>query len=139
MITLVMSAEVFPRVLGTDTTVYPGVFPPFDVDTSGGILSEGGVNYGNGNTDTIYRLREGVERYCITDIFNPAASAHAQSEMWVMYDWLSTAAEDFNHVPGGCNILYMDGHVEFLRYPNEKAPVYQPFSVVTGLISMEWH
>ena len=23
----------------------------------------------------------------------------------------------FNHMPGGCNVLYMDGHVEFLRYP----------------------
>ena len=25
--------------------------------------------------------------------------------------------EDFNHIPGGGNILYMDGHVEFERYP----------------------
>jgi prepilin-type processing-associated H-X9-DG protein len=23
----------------------------------------------------------------------------------------------FNHIPGGCNVLYMDGHVEFIRYP----------------------
>ncbi|MBI5095760.1 MAG: hypothetical protein HZB26_25415 [Candidatus Hydrogenedentes bacterium] len=23
----------------------------------------------------------------------------------------------FNHVAGGCNILYMDGHVEFGRFP----------------------
>jgi prepilin-type processing-associated H-X9-DG protein len=22
----------------------------------------------------------------------------------------------FNHLPGGCNILYMDGHVEFAKY-----------------------
>ena len=22
----------------------------------------------------------------------------------------------FNHIPGGCNVLYMDGHVEFVRY-----------------------
>ncbi|HOZ46621.1 MAG TPA: hypothetical protein PLO37_11195 [Candidatus Hydrogenedentes bacterium] len=25
----------------------------------------------------------------------------------------------FNHAPGGCNILYMDGHVEFARYPRQ--------------------
>jgi len=124
-------------IMGGDDGPYPGVFPPFDVDTTG--VKHAGINYGNGNTDTIYRLREGVERYCITDIFNPAASAHAQSEIWIMYDWLSTAAKDFNHVPGGCNVLYMDGHVEFLRYPNEKAPVYEPFSVVTGLVSTQWH
>ena len=24
--------------------------------------------------------------------------------------------ENFNHIPGGCNVLYMDGHVEFLKY-----------------------
>ena len=25
-------------------------------------------------------------------------------------------SERFNHVPGGSNILYMDGHVEFVKY-----------------------
>lgn len=25
----------------------------------------------------------------------------------------------FNHVPGGVNCLYMDGHVEFIRYPGD--------------------
>ena len=29
----------------------------------------------------------------------------------------------FNHIPGGCNVLYMDGHVEFLKY-GTKPPVY---------------
>ena len=23
----------------------------------------------------------------------------------------------FNHVPGGSNVLFMDGHVSFLKYP----------------------
>ncbi|HUW60558.1 MAG TPA: H-X9-DG-CTERM domain-containing protein [Candidatus Bathyarchaeia archaeon] len=22
-----------------------------------------------------------------------------------------------NHIPGGNNVLYMDGHVEFIKYP----------------------
>ena len=30
--------------------------------------------------------------------------------------------ERYNHIPGGSNVLYMDGHVEYVRYP-EKAPV----------------
>lgn len=34
-------------------------------------------NSGNGTSDTIYRLREGVERFMITDINNPAASNKA--------------------------------------------------------------
>ena len=77
---------------------------------------------------TVYRLREGIERFFITDINNPAASSKAQSTLPVMWDislW-PTAASDgqpsFNHVPGGANVLFMDGHVEFVRY-NTKFPV----------------
>ena len=68
---------------------------------------------------TAYRFREGIERFFITDINNPAASALAQSELSVMYDQVTTIVEDFSHIPGGANVLYMDGHVEFLRYPSE--------------------
>ena len=69
---------------------------------------------------TVYRLREGIERFFITDINNPAASALAQSEVWVMSDDMqATDPSMMNHVPGGCNALYMDGHVEFLKYPGE--------------------
>ena len=66
---------------------------------------------------TIYRLREGIERFLITDINNSAASSQAQSDIAVMWDTLSDGeASHFNHVPGGCNVLFMDGHVEFLRW-----------------------
>jgi prepilin-type N-terminal cleavage/methylation domain-containing protein/prepilin-type processing-associated H-X9-DG protein len=72
---------------------------------------------GNAGGDVIYRLREGIERFMITDINNPAATAQAQSELAVMWDEISgDEASHFNHVPGGCNVLFMDGHVEFLRY-----------------------
>jgi prepilin-type N-terminal cleavage/methylation domain-containing protein/prepilin-type processing-associated H-X9-DG protein len=70
-------------------------------------------------TYTVYRLREGIERFFITDINNPAASAQAQSEIPVMYDQLTAKVKDFNHIPGGANTLYMDGHVEFLKYPTK--------------------
>ncbi len=73
-----------------------------------------------------YRVREGIERFFITDINNPAASAVAQSEVWIMFDEIAQATSasgvQFNHIPGGCNILYMDGHVEFEKYPG-KTPV----------------
>ncbi len=58
----------------------------------------------------------------ITDINNPAGSAQAQSTIFIMYDLLNTNAGGFNHAPGGANVLYMDGHVEFIRYPG-KAPL----------------
>jgi len=70
-------------------------------------------------SQTLYRLREGIERFFITDINNPAASARAQSEISVVFDQVSTDVDEFNHVPGGSNVLFMDGHVEFIRYPGE--------------------
>lgn len=72
---------------------------------------------------TIYRLREGIERFFITDINNPAASSMAQSEIPVQWDTVWTTSQwgqsYFSHVPGGGNVLYMDGHVDFLRYSSE--------------------
>ena len=70
---------------------------------------------------TIYRLREGIERFFITDINNPAGSSMAQSTVPVMSDFITQGTRDdmqFNHLPGGANVLYMDGHVEFIRYPS---------------------
>jgi len=86
-----------------------------DINDTGAIF---GVtqNLGNSSGNTLYRLREGIERFLITDINNPAASAQAQSEVWIMTDLLSTEAGLYNHIPGGANVLYMDGHVEFRRY-----------------------
>ena len=69
--------------------------------------------------DTIYRLREGIERFFITDINNPAAGALAQSEVVVMWDLVASAIDKFNHVPGGANALFMDGHVSFNRFPGD--------------------
>ncbi len=67
---------------------------------------------------TIFRLAEGVERFLARDIANPATEALSQSEISVMSDVIHQNAADFSHVPGGSNVLYMDGHVEFLKYPS---------------------
>ncbi len=90
---------------------------------------------GNGRQSTIYRLREGIERFLITDINNPAASAKAQSETWIMADTIATDPGAYNHIPGGSNVLYMDGHVEFMRYQeNGTQPVNGAVARVIGLI-----
>src|SRR5690606_37114009 len=68
-----------------------------------GNLSQVGV--GNAGGSSIMRLKEGIERFMITDINNPAAGAKAQSTMPVIADLASTTVEQFNHVPGGINIL----------------------------------
>ena len=36
-----------------------------------------------------------------------------------MLDTIKWVVRDFNHVPGGGNVLYMDGHVEFIKYPGK--------------------
>ena len=73
--------------------------------------------------DTIRRLRQGIERFLVTDINNPAGSSMASSEIPVAWDHITTSTADFSHVPGGGNVLYVDGHVEFLRYPAEEFPM----------------
>ena len=77
------------------------------------------------------RTKEGIERFLITDINNPAAAAKAESAIVTMYDaWgqgrtfgegpsgnvQSGGTIAFNHIPGGGNVLYMDGHVQFVRF-----------------------
>ncbi len=51
---------------------------------------------GNGGGDTVYRLREGIERFLITDINNPAASAMAQSQLPVSWDNISNDQSTLN-------------------------------------------
>lgn len=72
-----------------------------------------------GGGDTLYRLREGIERFLITDINNPAAANQAQSEVPVMWDHLTPQIKGSCHVPFGMNVLYMDGHVTWAHYPSD--------------------
>ncbi len=69
----------------------------------------------------IYRLREGIQQYLITDVNDIAAAQSAESQIAVMWDEAMAMQTNgdvkFHHLPGGCNVLYMDGHVSFLKYP----------------------
>jgi prepilin-type processing-associated H-X9-DG protein len=101
--------------------------------------------------DTLYRLREGIERFFITDINNPAGGNKAQSGLPIMMDvWAQSrkTSDDggnvdgssagvlvFNHVPGGSNVLYMDGHVEFVRYGTQFPVIEYDEAVYGGDIS----
>lgn len=77
-----------------------------------------------GAQQTIYRLRDGIERFFVTDVNDPVASAEAASRIWVMMDMFGQAGNIslFNHVPGGANVLYADGHVAFIRYIGSRTP-----------------
>lgn len=70
-----------------------------------------------GKNHQVFRLREGVERFQITDINNPSTADISQSTVAVSYDRIDLDPKGFNHLPGGVNVLYMDGHVEWVKYP----------------------
>lgn len=85
--------------------------------------------------ESIFRLREGIERFFVTDINNPASGALAQSHVPVLWDYFGLDARESNHLPGGSNVLFMDGHVEFIRYPGD-FPVCVLMAVCQALIDM---
>lgn len=91
-------------------------------------------------SDFLPRLRDGVDRFFVTDVNNPASGAIAPSGIWVMFDNINSKISGgstnagFNHVPGGGNVLYMDGHVEFIRFPG-RTPMSRGWAALTALNS----
>ena len=108
--------------LGSILVYFQGLITDTNAATLDKVSEDIELSLPSGAKKTVYRLREGIERFFITDINNPGASTMAQSTLSVMSDWVNskTGKDDmqFNHLPGGSNVLFMDGHVEFLRYPN---------------------
>jgi len=92
-----------------------------DIDTSGETAHK------------VYRLREGVERFFITDTNNEAEAARVQSEIWIMHDRVHSDIGDYWHTPGGSYVVYLDGHVEYRSYsgqPSDLAPVNRAIAEV---------
>jgi prepilin-type processing-associated H-X9-DG protein len=91
---------------------------------------------GNGGSNKVYRLREGIERFLITDINNAGSANVAQSGLPITYDHLAYVPSSFNHIPGGSNALFMDGHVEFLKYePNGESLCNKGVANLLGVMS----
>ncbi|MDX9973091.1 MAG: hypothetical protein RBU21_08885, partial [FCB group bacterium] len=86
-----------------------------------------GFVYSDGSS--IYRMKKGLERFVITNV-GDTASGIAQSCLMVMWDRVSDKPEGFSHVPAGCNVLFLDGHVEF-----RKSPWHYPVTKVSAVLS----
>jgi hypothetical protein len=82
---------------------------------------------------TLYRLREGVERFLVTDINNPGADNVAESQLACCFDTVAPDTERFNHVPGGGNAFYLDGQVGFQKYPAHDTYTRARMSVISTL------
>ncbi len=140
------------QAIGCDLT-WGGLFNHHEwgeEDITFAALAHAGYGFPNDDDGTplptaYHRLKDGIERFFITDINNPGAGARAQSEIPIMWDAWATdynilaqmgqantgAVTYFNHLPGGSNVLWMDGHVEFVRY-REKFPLAYPTSAANG-------
>ena len=81
----------------------------------------------NTQVGDIHRLREGVERYFVSDINNPAAAAQVQARIPVMIERPGLQK-------GGSCVLFMDGHTEFIEYPG-RFPMTERF--IRALQSIE--
>ena len=94
--------------------------------------------WGTGGGNTILRLRHGVERFFITDINRPERTVVSATQLPVIFDRVGTRADQFNHIPAGGNILYMDGHTEFVKYPDRwgRIPYTEFFVELTATIDV---
>lgn len=86
-----------------------------------GMLGEpyirGGCDTGRERQTVLRRTTDHVER----ELVNPPASylgrnVISQAVIPVLFDRVSHGVE-YSHVPPGGNVLYLDAHVEFVRYP----------------------
>ncbi len=121
-----------PKDRDMDLSTFPGVLGPHTVYNNYWNPEDPIIRTGSGGGNVLYRMKEGVERFLITDINNPAGSSMAQSSVPIMLDGIGSLLNHggnpgnsialvgrFNHVPGGMNVLWMDGHVEYLKYPGK--------------------
>jgi len=123
---ILLPGAVVPRTLDFDPTDQGSVvtysYSIFDPDLVLAMLTMFTLGFSPEDKEEalgpVPRLRNGIERFFITDINNPGASAAASSAIPVMWDETAVygGATTFNHVPGGGNVLYMDGHVEFVKW-----------------------
>lgn len=87
---------------------------------------------GNGGGALIFRLNENIERRIInatpqdslrrdrSKIRDIARATRGYNSLPIMWEWPSS------HIPEGANVLYLDGRVEFIRYP-DRFPMTEAF------------
>jgi prepilin-type N-terminal cleavage/methylation domain-containing protein/prepilin-type processing-associated H-X9-DG protein len=100
------------------------------------IFEDEGTPINMNGFDGARRLREGISRFFITDINNAGASSKADTQLVMMHDAIVDEVEHFNHAPGGANVLFMDGHVEFKKYVSgmDNDPTAFPLNAASFLL-----
>jgi prepilin-type N-terminal cleavage/methylation domain-containing protein/prepilin-type processing-associated H-X9-DG protein len=80
------------------------------------------VGHAPGGDNIFYRLGIGIGKVFISDINDPSLDYESDSSIPVLFDSFAMFGKaTLNHaVPQGGNVLYLDGHVEFKKYPDTK-------------------
>jgi len=108
---------------------YPEAYPP---------TSTGDLYVIPGRRGVTYRIREGVENALINNAIAYGSTVRGQSTIPILWDTLASGLEGvtamadggavlYNHMPGGSNVLFMDGHAEYIPYSGD--PRYTGFPI----------
>jgi prepilin-type processing-associated H-X9-DG protein len=88
----------------------------------------------------VYRLREAMGRFLVTDVNDYSAIAKVESEIWTMHDRVHLNFIEFNHIPAASNVLFLDGHVELVEFMNKptdtppvSAAIAEAYALVDGV------
>ncbi len=107
----------------------------FDRDANLKEVGLDGLGLGNTGSDTVYRLRTGVVRYVNESAMERSFLAITERNLPIMWDIIGRNASGgnvYNHAPEGCNVLYLDGHVDFTHYAG-RFPVTPSFAALSGV------
>jgi prepilin-type processing-associated H-X9-DG protein len=122
-----------PQLCAQMTLTVESVFKQADAADADAALVPPNGNMGG---KTVYRLGKGVGRLLTTDTNAPPEKlAKTNAEIPVMLDVFTAAPmmATFNHIPGGSNVLFLDGHVAFYKYPGT-GPVSRPVGLLFGIL-----
>ena len=111
-------------------------------DQNGNLASYGMAGWGLNGGDSTMRMTMGVDRFLVTDLnVTFTGDETGASVIPVMWDQISTDISRFSHVPAGQNVLYLDGHVDFVRYDlnTTKYPCSPMYAAVNGAVTPEVH
>jgi prepilin-type N-terminal cleavage/methylation domain-containing protein/prepilin-type processing-associated H-X9-DG protein len=80
------------------------------------------IGHAPGGQNIFYRMGIGIGKVFITDIDDPSLDYESDGRIPVMFDaFCQYGKATLNHaVPLGGNVLYLDSHVEFQKYPDKK-------------------
>lgn len=119
-------AAILP-VLGDRTILNDGILDEDVVIPPDIVRAAGGGPIGNGNTNTLFRLRENLTQYAGGEGVDSGAIEPAKIP--VMFDRIPVQGGTYHHPGRSCYVLYLDGHADLAKYraPFSPARTFTPF------------